>query len=233
MQNVFVQTENVNRFNDICAELEGPDSLIGPSLAMITGPAGRGKSEAARYYATQTRACYLPPLNKRTPLMLLREITFDLCTIKPWRIEGCIELIGSEMGRDRRLVIIDEADLIPISLLELLRNVNERYGCPILLIGEEELRGKIASRRRLSSRIRRAMNFGPVTQPDVVLFFRKAVRMEIAPAAAGLIHRASRGDWRPILTIATDIERAALASGLREIPEELVKEIIDAREKRA
>ena len=46
MNNEFITTENVIRFDGICQELEDPISRIGPSLAMVTSPAGRGKTEA-------------------------------------------------------------------------------------------------------------------------------------------------------------------------------------------
>jgi len=229
MENLFIPTENVSLFNDICMELESPASRIGPSLAMVSGQAGRGKSEAAKKYATNSSAAYIPPMNKRSPLMVLREISFELCTIKPGRIESCLDLISDEMGRERRLIMIDEADLLPISILEMLRNVNERCDCPMLLIGEEGLKTKIGSRRRLLSRIRRRMEFGPVSQADIVLFFRKALEVAISPEGSSMIHARSRGDWRPVLTIAIDVERALHASGITHVPDELIKELTGGR----
>lgn len=231
MKSVFVQTENAARFGDICGELESPESLIGPSLAMTYGPAGRGKSEAAKHYAANSGAIYIPPLNKRTPLMLLREVSFELSLLKPGRIEACVDLITDEMQKERRLVIIDEADLLPISILEMIRNINERCLCPVLLIGEQELKNKIASRRRLASRIRRSMEFGPVTQPDIVLFFRKSLEADLtaSPDATSRLHKSSRGDWRPLLTVAIDIERAARANGLKDIPIDLILGVLDGR----
>lgn len=228
MKRAFLATGNVNRFDDICLELENPESRIGASMAMVTGPAGRGKSEAAKHYAANSDAVYIPPMNVASPLGLLREITFDLCKVKPGRIEGCLNVIGSEMNSYRRLVIIDEADLLQMRLLEMLRNVNERYSCPVLLIGEEELEEKIAPRRRLSSRVRRGLEFEPVAQPDIVLFFRNALGLDITsdPKITALIHRFCRGDWRPVLTMAVDIERAMKASGLKSIPVGLVEDII-------
>jgi len=226
MQNEFIVTENVSRFNDICAELESEESLIGPSLAMVTAPAGRGKSEAAKHYAIQNSTIYLPPFNTRSPLMLLREITFELCAAKPGRLEACLTLISEEMARERRLVIIDEADLLPMKILEMIRNVNERCACPILLLGEQDLRGKIANRRRIASRIRRQMEFGPITQPDIVLFFRKALQIALAPEGAAMLQRYSKGDWRPVLTKGIEIERAMKASGLTELPLDLLKELL-------
>ena len=232
MKECFLPTDNVNRFDDLCMEMEDRRSLIGPSMAIVTGPAGRGKSESAKRYAVNTEAVYIPPMIKTSAMMLLQEITLDLAKMRPGRIAGCLEVIQEEMARRRRLVIIDEADLIPLSLLEMLRNINERYACPILLIGEDGLKGKIAQRKRISSRIRRRMEFEPVTQPNIVLFFRKALEMNVNSGITQLIHRHCEGDWRPVLKIAGDIERAVEASGLREIPEELVRDIIDEDRKR-
>jgi DNA transposition AAA+ family ATPase len=227
MKKCFLPTDNVNGLNDLCAELEDRRSLIGPSMAIVTGPAGRGKSESARKYAVNSDAVYIPPMIKTSAMMLLREITLDLAKVRPGRIEGCLEIIQEEMVKRRRLIIIDEADLLPMPLLEMLRNINERYSCPFLLIGEDGLKGKVASRRRLSSRIRRRMDFEPVAQPNIVLFFRKSLELNVSATVTALIHRYSEGDWRPILKIATDIERAVEASGLKEIPEDLVRDIIN------
>ena len=198
MFNPFIATGNTTKFDDLCNELANPASLIGPSLAMVTGPAGRGKSEAAKHYATQTEAIYIPPLNVRSPAMVLREIAFDLARVRPGRSDACLSIIGEEMAKERRLVIIDEADLLSMQILEMLRNLNERYACPIVLIGEEELKGRIASRRRLASRIRRKMEFSPVTKEDIAFFFNQSLETKLPPDAAGLIQRHSNGDWRQI-----------------------------------
>ncbi|MFH2011705.1 MAG: ATP-binding protein [Pseudomonadota bacterium] len=225
MKNVFVNTKNINAFDSICRELEDPESMIGPSLAMVTGPAGRGKSEAAKHYAASSSAIYLPPLNIRSASMLLREITFELCKIKPRNSETCLNLIGDELGRERRLVIIDEADLLAMPVLEMLRGLNERYSCPILLIGEDELKTKVTRHRRIASRIRQKMEFTPVIQPDIALFFQKSLGVEISAGVMSIIHHRSHGDWRPVLTVAIGIERAMKASGLKEITDELANDI--------
>jgi len=227
MKECFLNTDNVTRFDELCAEMEDSRSLIGPSMAMVTGPAGRGKTECAKKYAVNAGAVYLAPMIKTSATMLLQEVTLDLAKMRPGRVAGCLEVIQAEMARRRRLIMIDEADLIPMPLLEMLRNINERYACPILLIGEEGLTGKLASRRRIWSRIRRRMAFEPVTQPNIVLFFRRAMEKNITPGSTQLLHRCCEGDWRPVLKWAADIERALEASGLEEIPEDLVRDIVD------
>ena len=225
MRPEFIETANVRKFYEICNELSDPMSMVGPSMAMVTGQAGRGKTEAARHFAVNADAIYIPPLNIRTPAMLLREIAFELVSIRPGRSDACLEIIGSEMNKHRRLIIIDEADLLAMSNLEMLRNVNERYACPVLLIGEEMLKGKIASRRRLASRIRRRMEFTPIQQGDISFFFKQTLTI-ISAEVAGEIHKFSKGDWRPVLTVAVGIERAMKASGLTEIIPEMVSDVI-------
>jgi type II secretory pathway predicted ATPase ExeA len=158
--------------------------------------------------------------------MVLREIAFELSKIKPARSEACLNIIGDEMAKNRRLVIVDEADLLTLQILEMLRNVNERYACPILLIGEDELKGKLASRRRIASRIRRKLEFTPVTQGDIVYFFKESLNVKLAGDVASIIHHHSKGDWRPVLTDTIGIERAMKASGITEVTAELAREVI-------
>jgi len=229
MKNVFISTGNTSKFDTICDEMADPGSMIGPSLAMVTGPAGRGKSEAAKRYAAQTSAIYIPPMNIRSATMVLREIAFELSTVSPSRSEKCLSVIGEEMSKDRRLIIIDEADLLNLQILEMLRNVNERYACPIILIGEDELKGKVGSRRRIASRIRRKMEFTSVMQADIVYFVKQSLDVEIAGDVAGQILHHAKGDWRPVLTVVIAIERAMKANSLDEISPELADSVIRSR----
>jgi DNA transposition AAA+ family ATPase len=193
---------------------------------MVTGPAGRGKTEAAKHYAVNSEAIYLPPLNIRTPAMVLREISFELAGMRPTRTDACLNIIGEQMARNRRLIMIDEADLLKMECLEMLRNVNERFACPIMLIGEEDLKGKVGSRRRLASRIRRRIEFGPISKEDIVFFFHTSLGIKTGADVASSIHKHANGDWRPVLTTAISIERSMKTSNSKEITMEMVQNVI-------
>jgi len=229
MKKVFVTTENTQQFDEICSELQAPD-LVGPSLALVTGRAGRGKSEAAKHYAINSNAVYILMLQDTTPVMALRNIAFELSAIKPRTTDACVEIIGAEMQKERRLILADEADLVPLKTLEMLRGINERCGCPILFLGEDDLMARVASRRRIVSRIRRRMGFGPVSQTDLILFCSESLGVKITPSVAGILHRYSKGDWRPAVTAAAAIWRAIQASGIDEVTEELIREIVKNEE---
>lgn len=226
MKNEFIETININKFQKMCQELEDPTALIGPSLAMVTAPAGRGKTEAAKHFAVSGNAVYIPPMNIRSAPMVLREIAFELGGVRPMRSDACLAIIGEEMAKERRLIFIDEADLLQMAILEMLRNLNERYACPIVLIGEEGLKGKVESRRRLGSRIRRRLEFAPISTQDIGYFFKKCVDLKPSPDVLAALHKHCRGDWRPVLTAAIGIERAMKASGHKELTMEMVEDVI-------
>jgi len=226
MKQEFIETGNTRIFSEICAEMTSSTSLIGPSLAMITGPAGRGKTEAAKHYAVNSDAIYLPPLNIRTPAMVLREIAFELDGVRPLRCDTCLNIVGEAMGKKRRLIMVDEADLLNMEVLEMLRNINERYASPVMLIGEDGLKGRVASRRRLLSRVRRRMEFGAINQQDINFFFLRSLGLKVSPEITAAIQKHCNGDWRPVLTVAIGIERSMKASDLKECTMELLNDVI-------
>lgn len=227
MKQVFVPTSNYRQFQDIGLELLSPSSSIGPSLAMVTGRAGRGKTESARFFAVNTDdAIYIRTLPVMTPTMLLSEIVFEIQGIRPRTTRQCLSILEAEGATRCRLIILDEADLLPMKLLETMRGLNERTGFPIMLIGEDELIHKVASRRRILSRIRRRMEFGPITQQDISVFYREAMGLILPGEIAAMLHKATGGDWRPMVKIAADIERAMRASGAQELTMELAKKIL-------
>ena len=226
MRNEFINTANVQRFNAICSELEDPSSRIGPSMAMVTGAPGRGKSEASKQVAVQTRAIYIPPFNHRTATMLLKDICFELRGVRPYRIEPCLTVIRDEMAKDRRLIIIDEADNLPMNLLEMLRNINELCACPILFVGEDGLKGKLAREPRLLDRVRRSMEFGAVGQQDVAFFFKLNFGLIIERDVCNAIHRYGKGTWRRVLKFAIAAEPAMQASNATDISLDLAEMVI-------
>jgi hypothetical protein len=84
----------------------------------------------------------------------------------------------------------------------------------------------IGSRRRLFSRIRRRLDFGPINQHDITYFFRSALGVKIGHEVTAIIHRQANSDWRPVLTTAIGIERAMKASNLNDVTIEMVKDVL-------
>ena len=170
---VFVKTANVKRFDDLCDELVAPQGDLTSSIGVVMGRAGRGKTKAARHYAVQhSEAVYVLFIDGFSLVDVAREIAFEIGGIRPRTFRACLDVIDEATLQQRRLIIIDEADKMPKRYFEMLRGLNERCACPIVLVGEEPLRKALDSERRLKSRVRQMVVFEPVLLTDIAAYYQ-------------------------------------------------------------
>lgn len=213
MKDVFVPTQNYQKYESLCGELLS--SVLGVEMAAVIGRAGRGKTSAAeRVYTMNPNTVYVLYREDAKPNELLREITFRLCGVRPRFREACFEKIEEELSGARRIIMVDEADRMPLKCLNILRNIHDICRTPVVLIGEEDLVDKLSRERRLISRVRAVMKFAPITQADVVVFYNMAMDVRLSPENAGKLLAHSAGDFRRVLTGAVEAERLAKNSGI-------------------
>jgi len=115
----------------------------------------------------------------------------------------------------------------------MLRNVNERFACPILLIGEEELKGKIGSRRRLANRMRYRMEFGPISKEDIAFYIESSLGVKVGADITTAIHRHAKGSWRPVTTVTLVIDQSMKTSNLKGITMEIINDAIRKDEQKS
>jgi DNA transposition AAA+ family ATPase len=221
MRDCFIPTQNYQKAAALCEELMGP--ALGVEMAAITGRAGRGKTTVAeRIYATNKNTVYVLYHEDWSYSELLRDITFRLCGTRPRYRQICFEMIQNEMARQRRIIMVDEADRMNVKCLNVLRNIHDVCKVPVLLIGEDDLKRKMEKENRLISRLRSTLLFDPVNQADVVVFFKSALGQPITPEMAGRLLMHSGGDFRNVLTDAVAIERMMKASGVDRVMDRIV-----------
>ena len=224
MKDEFIPTQNYQKFQSLAAELLA--STHGVELAAVTGRAGRGKSSAAeKLFATNPHTVYVLYKEDDSYGDLLREITFRLGGARPRIKQHCFEIINSELAKHRRLIMVDEADRMNMKLLNGLRNIHDITKAPIMLIGEDILRSKLANEQRLISRVRDILPFEPVGQPDVVIFYRKNLDLALTPEHAARLLRHCAGDFRAVMTDAVYLERIMKTSGLSVITDAVIEEV--------
>ena len=152
----MVPTRSVDAFISLADDLSDPEGSRCSSIGMVIGTAERGKTHTARRYAdSHPDACYALYIEGSARVQLLRDAREALANVRPITFGTCLSLIHETCKQRRRLIIIDEADKLPVSFPELLRGVNERCAMPILLAGEEGLKYKADGVPRLRSRIRK------------------------------------------------------------------------------
>lgn len=221
---VFIQTQNVLQFKDLCDELSTGD--LTSSFGIVSGMAGRGKTMTAKWYAVQnSQAVYILFVDGMTIPQLLRKICFEITGLKPRSFYDCLEDIERNTKIKRHLVLIDEADKMPKRHIEMLRGMNEQCLCPVVLIGEETITGKLREERRLKSRVRRIINFEPLSISDVVTFYEIAVGISPDPSVALKLWERSQGDFRIIVRDAYAVVRMMNASEVAGITQEMVAKL--------
>lgn len=220
----FISNENVRRFDKLCDELLDPDGDLTSSFGVVIGRAGRGKTKTAIHYAVQrTDAIYVLFIDGMSITQVLREISFEFTGLKPRDFMQCIDEITKATRHKRRLVLIDEADKMPKRYIDMLRGVNERCYCPIVLIGEEDLTTKLKEERRLKSRVRQIIEFEQISVIDVTAFYKMAVGVEVSPDAAEALLKRAEGDFRLLVRDAHAVVRILNASNIYEVTMDIVK----------
>jgi hypothetical protein len=225
MKDVYIATQNYQRFSALCDELLS--SAHGVELAAVIGHAGRGKTKAAKQiFSKNLNTVYCLYKEDDTHADLLREITFRLAGLRPGRKQHCYEIIERELAARRRVIMVDEADRMSLTCLNGLRNIHDICGVPIIMIGEEDLKSKLGRERRLVSRVRDVIQFEPVVQIDIVVYYRQSLDLALSPAQAAKLLRHCEGDFRLVLTDALAVERLMTVNNITTVTDAIVDEIM-------
>lgn len=195
MEPIFVQTENVKNLIAFMAQIH---KRVGhDSLGLISGPAGRGKTCTAKWYATQNECVYVESLRDWSSLWMFQNIcrAMGIAPI-PGRKKAAFEAIVEASTENPRPIILDEADLIGSRLIESVRDLCKVMMVPWVLVGEESLPELMRHDRRVWSRTYVSMEFKPMQANEIIYYAHKAAGLKVPADCADLIQRKSSGDIR-------------------------------------
>ena len=152
---VIIPTNDLARIFSLANGLLDVNSSITSSIGLITGEAGRGKTTAVKKFACESlNTAYILYMGY-TKGQLFKEIAETLVGRSTGSYYNNLKLITAATQVCRKLIIIDEADRMPLSLLEDVRTLNESGLVPILLVGEPSLAKLTKRADRIDSRIRK------------------------------------------------------------------------------
>lgn len=125
-----------------------------PGIGVIYGPSGYGKSCAVASVAALHRAVYVECRSYFSKRPLLQSILDDM-GIKPGRsVHEMMNQICDQLSLSGRPLIIDEMDhIVERNLVELVRDIYEGSGAPLLLVGEERFPQKLKRWERVHNRV--------------------------------------------------------------------------------
>jgi len=196
----FVTVKNVRNFQSML------DALMLSAgegrLAAVVGPAGRGKTRTAQWYAANNGCAFIRcrSIWRQSELGFLQEMCRELGVKKiPHRKDpafiSVMDVLNSQGGRP---VFIEEIEKLPRLHLELVRDLSDLTAAPFVLVGEEELQAHMQQVTRIWNRTFQLLSFEPLGLGDVLMFARESAAIDLPAEVGELLHASAKGCFRVI-----------------------------------
>ena len=199
-------------------------------MAVITGNSGVGKTEAVKYYCMLNDHAVYVVMNKAIAAReLLDQILFALGEASPGgSLNDRLTALKRSLQRHSRMIIVDEADLLQVRHLEILRAIYDSGYCAMVLIGLPRLlmlltRGQTQRENlaQLYSRVGFRRDIMPPRKEDIEMIVKKHgydFTPRFIQEIAGWIHNS--GELR---TLDKLLERSKLFKDMGETQEERIR----------
>jgi hypothetical protein len=192
-----------------------------PGLAVFFGRSGDGKTQSAVYGAHRHRATYIECGQFTTARSMLTNILMELGQTRP---RGSIEDMKTEaieymVANPRKPLIVDEAHFVAGKrFVDLLRELSDKSGAPVILIGEEMLPKHLEQFERVHNRVLEWLPAVPCDAEDfAILAHSRCPGLKIKPDLAAAILQRTDGNTRRIVVNLSKASETAKLKGLAEI----------------
>lgn len=229
MKKTFIKTKNVKRFITLMDELQKLPFNI-PKLALVYGEHGLGKSQAIQWWADKNNSVYVRATQGMTSRWLLSEIAEELGEDPFWHTQETFGLIENNLRQNPKTIIVDEIDyLIEKNTVETLRDLHDKTGCPIVLVGMGCADKKLARYPHLTDRIYKTLKFEQFNQDDILDILEQLTDLSFTEDAINYLATRTN-QFRQLVKLINKIEKLAETNQIKEIDEQLLKGIIYERQ---
>lgn len=191
-----------------------------PGIGVCYGPSGYGKTYASIFAQNKTRAVRVEVGESWTRSTFLRAVLFELGADPRGTVASMAEKAKAVLGENpRRPLIVDEADkIVDKGYIELVRELQEHSGAPVILIGEEKLPAKLERTERVANRVLDWMPAQPCDIEDTQHLARAfCPNVTIAPELLDEIRRQSQGRARRIVVNLAQVLEIARNRGVTTV----------------
>ena len=228
MKKTFVKTKNVKKFVSLMDRLKKLPPNI-PKLALVYGNHGLGKTRTLIWWATKNDAIYIRANNDITQNGLLKEILLDL-NINPYHsMQDNLDEILKYLKADPKIIIVDEVDyLFSRNAIEILRDIQDSTGTPIVLSGMGNVDMKIARYKHFDDRLYRKLKFEPYDENDITEILSEMTDLNFTPDAIKYLSTRTN-QFRKIVQTLDELEQQAETNNLTGITESILKGRLNER----
>ena len=221
--NVFVRTNNVKKFVGLMEDLKKLPPNI-PKLALVYGDHGIGKTQTLLWWATKNDAIYIRANNDITQNGLLKIIMEEL-DIKPYfSMQDNFNTILKQLRVDPKIIIVDEVDYLIgyKNAIEILRDIQDNTGSPIILSGMAFVDKKISRLKHFEDRLFKKLRFEHYNEEDLRDILNQITDLEFSDDA--ITYLATRtNQFRKIVQTLEQLEKQAKTNQLNVITEDILK----------
>lgn len=217
MKKVFVKTKNIRAFIALATKLKNTKNNV-PKIALIYGEPGLGKTQAIAWWALRNKVSIITGTNHMTPRWFLKKLVEDLGEMPQKLVSELFEQAATLLIQNPRMLIVDEVDYLVNSArtIETIRDLHDRTGIPVLLVGMSAVDKKLSRYKHLFDRIIGIYKFKLFDYEDIKQIINNLSEVSFEEdAIAWVSERANR--FRQIVNIIANIEDFAKTNDYKTI----------------
>lgn len=138
-----------------------------PGMGVFSGYPGYGKSFAAQSCATALGAIHISILKSWTAKFFLEQLLVELKVTPKGSVAKLEQMACEKLLRTQQTVLIDETDFaVEKGYIEIIRDLHDVSGVPIIMIGMEELPQSLTRWEQVDSRVASYVQAQPADLKD-------------------------------------------------------------------
>jgi len=225
MRRIFARTSNVDKFIAAMDRLHQRSYGI-PGMALVYGNPGLGRTHTVLWWYSQNNGIYVPAKRYMSPRWLLQEIVSELGASPSPRVADLFLQCKDLLMENPKTIIIDEIDyLIHDAKVEVLRDIHDTTGTPIVMVGMEMADKKLMRFKHLFDRISEIVKFSDLTEQDIKMIIDQICEVKLSADAIQFIYSLTNRFRRLVIWIYR-VEAFAKTNGLKEISAAHLREIV-------
>ena len=197
-------------------------------MALVYGAFGLGKSQTIMWWVTNNDAIYVRCNHNISPRWLLSEIVKELDEVPCYTSQRLFEQIEEKLKYNPKILVVDEIDYLFSNkhTIETLRDIHDKLGIPILLVGMELADKKLQKYGHINDRIFAKLKFEKLSKEDFREIIETLSEVKFSDNAIKYITNRNL-QFRQIVKVITKSEQLANTNKLSEISEEIIKGVIN------
>ena len=228
MRKVFIKTKNVKQFVSLMDELQKVPPNI-PKMALVYGEHGLGKSQTIQWWADKNDSVYVRATQGMTSRWLLSEIAEELGEEAFYHSQETFALIENNLKQNNKVIIVDEVDyLIDKSIIETLRDLHDKTGCPVVLVGMGAADKKLARYPHLMDRIYKKLKFEKFNSDDIKEILTELTDLKFKDDAIEYLTTRTN-QFRQLVKLINRIEKLMKTNQIEELDEYTMKGLLNER----